>query len=322
MTTQSESTMVDVTDDLEAFSAELYGTTPPPAKEDAREPQPEDQPVVDPEPEGDDGDDEGDTSEEDNPEPEAEKPPERKKRTTAERVKALNANWREAQREAAELRARLDAIEAGQKKPLTEETASDNTAAVQAPDPAKYKFGELDPQYMADLVDYRAELKIQALLTKQEEARRAEAEASQATTAEAKVRETVAKVTEAGTAKFPDFQTVVVEAAENGEFALTQEMFETAVETAVAADILYHLAQNPEESAQVAAMNPRQQALWFGRMEAKLSAPRPAPKKITQAGAPPPSFPKGNAGKGGVNLTDLDDPRALDAMTQALFGKA
>lgn len=317
MTTQaSDSGITEVTDNLEDFSKVFYGT------ETADAPKPEDKASDQFEPESDAGADEGDSVEEDAAEsPDEEQRTEKQKRSTADRIKKLTAAARTAEREAAELRARLDAIEAAQKKPLTPEPVADNTAAVQAPDPAKYRFGELDPQYMTDLADYRAELKISALLQKQEEARKAEAAQRQAQDADAQIRETVAKVTEAGTAKFSDFQETVVEAAMAGEFALTQEMFEIAVETPVTAEILYHLATNPEESAQVAAMNPRQQALWFGRMEAKFTAPPAPKKKFTQAGDPPPALPKGNAGKGGVSLTDLNDPRALDAMTQALFGK-
>jgi hypothetical protein len=322
MTTATEGTQIsEVTDDLEAFSAQLYGTGEP--TDEKSPPADEGKPAgdgVDERADAADGDEGADTDPEAG-DPDAEdgeeKPEEveKRKRSTSDRIKKLVADKREAERALAELQARVAAAE---KPDLTAAKASDTTEALQEPDPAKYKFGELDPQYMRDLAKFEVKSELLAVQREQEQARQTEAANREAD----QVRQKAAEVTQAGQAKFSDFEEVVVEAALAGEFALTQEMFETAVETAVAPDILYYLAQNPEESAKVAEMNPRQQALWFGRMEAKFSQPAPEPKrKVTTAPPPPASLPKGSGGKGGVSIYDIEDPRALDAMTKALFGK-
>jgi hypothetical protein len=231
------------------------------------------------------------------------------KRTTAERINKLTADRRYWEREALAQRTRLQQIEAelaaakaAKEDPLTPVAEGNRDPTVQGPDPRNYRYGELDPQYFSDLADFRAEQKIQALLQKQEEAQRAAAAEQHL----AQVREKAAQITEIGQAKFSDFDTVVVEAARNGEFPLTQEMFETAAETKVAAEILYYLAQNPVEAARVADMNPRQQALWFGRKEAEMSQPaRPKPKIVSSA--PDPISPaRGSTGQFSTSAATAD----------------
>ena len=324
-TAATEGTQIsEVTDDLEAFSAQLYGTGG--TKDEGKSADPA-KPTGDGVGERTDGETEGDgktapNADTDDPDAEdAEEKPEeveKRKRSTSERIKKLTANVRQAERQNAELLARITALEAGAKSDLTVTKSSDTTDALQEPDPAKYKFGELDPQYMRDLAKFEVKNELLAVQREQDQARQTEAANREAD----QVRQKAAEVTQAGQAKFSDFEEVVVEAAMNGEFALTQEMFETAAETAVAPEILYYLAQNPEESAKVAGMNPRQQNIWFGRMAEKFSQPaQDQKKKLTTAPPPPASLPKGSGGKGGVSIYDLDDPRALDAMTQALFGK-
>lgn len=215
---------------------------------------------------------------------------ERRKRSTSDRIKRLTAQQRYWEREALALRARLDALEkpaAGQppeNQPLTAENASGKEEAVKAPEPSKYRYGELDPQYISDLADYRAELKLQQFRKEQMDAQQAAAADRELD----QVRAKAAEVTTAGKAKFSDFEEVVVRAAEDGEYELTREMFETAATTPVAAEILYHLAKNPTEALAVSRMNPREQGMWFGRMEAKFSAsaPKPEPKRISDAPDP------------------------------------
>lgn len=328
-TVATEGTQIsEVTDDLEAFSAQLYGTGDTDDKGGDSDEGEQAGDRLDERADGEgeeDADPDADTEDTDDQEDKPEEV-EKRKRSTAERVKAAVARQRQAEREAQaaiaarqQLEAELAVLKGGAKPGLTGDKPSDTQEAVQAPDPAKYKFGELDPQYMRDVARFEARQELQAYQRQLDEARQTEA----ANREIEQVRQKAAEVIQAGQAKFSDFEEVVVEAARNGEFELTKEMFETAVETSVAPDILYYLAQNPDEASTVARMSARQQAIWFGRMEAKFSQPAPEPKKkVTAAPPPPAALPKGGNTRGGVSIYDTEDPRALDLMTKALFGKA
>ena len=332
-------TSPDVNDDLAAVEAEMFGRTPPNEQtkegndDDAGKPEGAAESGVgegDGDGEGDQGSaDAGDPDEGDGDEGEddAERT-ERQKRSTANRIKKAVAQQRYWEREAEARAAKIAELEAKlagkptENQPLTAEQTAGNEEAVQEPDPTKYRYGELDPQFLRDLSRFEAQKIVADAERKRSEAQQAAAAAQEAEQALVQVREKAEKVIEAATAKFSDFDVVVVEAAKNGDFALTQEMFETAAETAVAPDILYHLAKNPDEAAQVAEMTPRQQALWFGRMEAQFTSKPPAEgRKVTQASPPVSSLPKGSGGSGGPKLDDLDDPRALEEIERQLFGR-
>lgn len=309
MTTET-TTMLEVTDDLNAFSKSFFNPSADPAPEPAAEPEAEAPEEVEEAPEEpvaetDDGDEE-----------EAPKP---KKRTTNDRLKQKAAENARLMQQLEALRAEIEGI----KKPLTEtKPESKADVGLEKPDPAKFQYGELDPNYMEALADYRADLKIakfQAELREQQETERQQEAQKRAS---ATLQETATRIEQAGSSKYADFHELVVEGGQNGEYPLTKEMFELVAETGdVAPDILYHLANNPDEAAEVARLPFAKQALWFGRMEAKLAQPiQPTAKKVTTAPPPPASTPRGTGSKSGPSLTDLNDPRALDMMTKALFG--
>jgi hypothetical protein len=81
------------------------------------------------------------------------------------------------------------------------------------------------------------------------------------------------------------------------------------------AEVLYHLAQNPDELTRISALNPLRQARELFQIEHKLSAAPPSLKRITQA--PPP--PHEVSGKGTTSTDEVeqalqeDDPRAYMA---------
>lgn len=236
--------------------------------------------------------------------------PEKKGRTTQERIKKLTADMRHYQRQAEEVEA-LKARLATYEQPALTNPAPSNTVSVSsAPDPEKYQYGELDPQFIRDTAKFEA----QALISEFKEQTRRESEESQRRSAAdretAQLREKADSIGQAGVAKFKDFQEVVVDAAQRGEYALTKEMFEMAAETSVAPEILYHLASNPEESAQVASLPPLQQALWFARQETRLSTPAAPPvRAISQA--PEPIASTRGSGSRATTSPDTDDLEAF-----------
>lgn len=305
----TEATMTEVNDDLAAFEASFNGTEPAPAPEPVVEApvEPELEAEQEPEAAGAEAEPEGDA-----PEP-------KKDDKSANRFTKQTKELRETQRKLRELEEKLANLNPSAPV-LTPDSQSDNNSTVEAPDPAKYQYGELDPQFIRDTARHEAKLLIEAAAAeqvKQQDTQRREADAQREVAA---LQEKAVKIEQAGSGKYSDFKEVVIDAAQAGDWSLTKEMFELVAEADAPADILYHLASNPDEAERVAGLPARQQALWFGRMDARFAAPPEKPaRKATQAPAPITST-RGGSARPAVNLTNLDDPAALAAMEKALFG--
>jgi hypothetical protein len=191
---------------------------------------------------------------------------------------------RETQRQLKAIQEQLAALTAEKTTPLTPEKSDDKAEIVEGPNPEKYRYGELDPQFIRDTASHEARIQIERALA----AQKAEIATSQQEAARqaevVKLQQKATEIETLGASKFEDFVEVVTRGAENGDYPLTREMFELAIETEVAPDILYYLAKNPDEAEQVSEMPSRKQALWFGRLEAKLAAKQP--RKGTLAPVP------------------------------------
>jgi len=228
----------------------------------------------------DDGDADGDSAD-----GETESVDDRKKRRSgAERFRRQRERAEAAEARAAALEARLAALEQGQnpsqQQELTNAPQNETNIAGQSPDPAKYQYGDLDPNYISDLADWKAEQKVaqlrqEILATQQYQVAVQEAE---------RIRNKALETAQVGSERYPDFMEVVVEGAENDEWPLTKPMLDAALESDRGPDILYYLATNPDEAEKVARMDTRQQDRWFGRMEATLK--RPEARKVSKAPAP------------------------------------
>jgi len=281
-------------DDLNAAEMATFITGEQPdtqEKDDAKDNQPSDDDngnAQSNEQEGDDPD--GDLDDEND---QVEDEPKRR-RTGAQRYHAQRERAEAAEARAAALEARILALEGG-KKPdptpdLTNGPINVKTDAVQKPDPAKYTYGDLDPAYLEDLADYRAELKVQALreemqATEQQQVAQREAQQLKARAEQA---------AQVGSERYADFTEVVIEGAEEGEWPLTQPMLQAALESDHTADILYYLATNVTEAEKVSAMDQRQLDRWLGRMEVQFE--RPAARKASKA-PPPVNSARGSGGR-------------------------
>jgi hypothetical protein len=218
----------------------------------------------------------------------------KRKRSGADRYRRQRERAEAAEQRAAALEARLAALEKGQQpeqqQELTNKPQNETNAAGQAPDPAKYQYGDLDPQFIRDLARFEAkqefaELRQQIQATEQQKEQLREAEV---------IRDKALETAKVGSERYPDFMDVVVEGAENNEWPLTETMLSAALESEKSADILYYLATHPDEAAEVSRMGVRQQDRWFGRMEATLKAPQP--RKVSKAPQPV-SSARGAGGK-------------------------
>lgn len=218
------------------------------------------------------------------------------KKTAAQRVaeiKAATRELREAQRTLEATRRDL-----ATKPDLTAEQQAVTSETDKEPDPtdeAKYPYGELDRNYTKDLAKFevRQELKAAAAVTAkaQETAKNAEY------TAQAKTKFDALVVK--GAEKYDDFNEVVVEGAQAGDWQLSPTMAQLCIESDVGQDIAYHLASNPKEAREVFGKSPLAQAAYFGRLEAKFSSTSSdatAKPAVKTTAAPPPVKPARGAG--------------------------
>jgi hypothetical protein len=122
----------------------------------------------------------------------------------------------------------------------------------------------------------------------QREAKRTQAEAKRAQDAEVKTRQEqwLAKVADAKE-RYPDWKQVV---ETDEDRPMTGVMQQTIFEMESGADVVYYLAQNPDELKRIAKLSPTQQAAALGKIEDKLDldADEPESKKpaVTKAPAP------------------------------------
>lgn len=71
--------------------------------------------------------------------------------------------------------------------------------------------------------------------------------------------------------KYADYDAVT----RNPNLTLTESMAALAMDSDVGPELVYHLGKNPQEAARIAALPLERQAREFGRLEAKLTAPKP-----------------------------------------------
>jgi hypothetical protein len=100
----------------------------------------------------------------------------------------------------------------------------------------------------------------------------------QAETAEAQARHAADALFQAraedARERYPDFDQVAL----NPSIPITPGMAEVIKDSDYGADLAYHLGKNPSEASRIAGLPVHRQAAELGRLEAKLSAPKPTPK--------------------------------------------
>jgi hypothetical protein len=241
------------------------------------------------EPDGDDGENEDEDvdgaddeeDDQDDGEPDQDEKP-RKKASAKARIAELTKARREAERraEAAERRlqereqaARQDSPQGQQddekpkEKPKAKITpVGEDGKPLAKPDPKDFKYGEVDVDYMSALTEYtaaHARAVVQHEYQQQRQRDAAEAQLQE-------MREGWENVVETGRKSIKDFDKVVLEAGERGDYKLTQSMFELAAVSEFGAHVLHHLATNPKQAEKIAGLSEREQARHLGRLEAAI----------------------------------------------------
>jgi hypothetical protein len=265
------------------------------------------------------GEEPGEEGDEDKPDDKPKTP----KKTVGERIRELTRARGDEERakealaeENASLKARLDALERGEKPP-----AKPNGKAAEAKDPAApkasdFKYGEIDPDYLDAVIDFKTEQRLKAADAKRE-AEAVEKERAERTTYYEGKRDAMA---EAGVAEFgEDYMTTVIEGAVDNKYPVSPVMAQLTLESEVGYKVAHHLATHPKEAREVAGKSPLAQAAYFGRLEERfLSGKKPAAAK-TEPPEPPrvPNPPRSNVRGAGGKFTvtaDTDDFAAFEAM--------
>lgn len=239
------------------------------------------------------------------------------KNRAQQRIDELTADARFNEREAAKWKQRAE--ELGY-------TGEGATEIPEEPEPSKYTYGENDLDYIRDRAKYDAKVEV---LTEQAQARFK----SEAASLEAKWSTTLA----ANESKYPDFQEVVVEGAENWHCPPVIAVGIKDSEYGV--DIAYKLAKDPAEAERISKLTPLEQARVFGHMErdfakdariseleaeiAKLKGAgeqgKGKPRIVSKAPEPPRRQVRGGGGKF-ETPADTDDFAAFDRMADAKLG--
>lgn len=265
--------------------------------------------------EDDAGDDDADADEHSDDEP-------KNRMSPKNRINKITKSWREAEREAeaqrtenVALKARLDALE----KKLTpdddggtdNEDGESNSAQEGKPDPDKFTYGELDPVYQEELMEWKLDQRDAKREAKQEKTRQSEAAQQQAD----KVQKSYDNKVVDGIAAYSDFEKVVVEGAGSEakgiapKYDLSPEFALMALESDVGHHVVYEVASDPEYSRKLAKMPPQIQAQEFGRLAAQFTskdASPPKKKNKATSATPPPTSKVNGSGVHKKAAKDMD----------------
>jgi hypothetical protein len=272
------------------------------------EPTKEPEKASEPEAELEEVEDEAPEANDEKPEEEGEdKPEKRRSKPAHQRIAELTAKLRQTERD----------LEAAKKpaEPVNDAvTTPTTTLAKPDPNDAKYEFGEADPEYLADMMEYKVEVKLAEREAKEQEKAREAQSAEAAANLNKQWEEKAAKAVE----KYPDFNEVVLESAAAGDWECGPILAIAISASDQGADIAYHLASNPKEAAELnklAQTDPLEAARRFGRMEARFEAAAPndnIERKVTKAPEPPKHQVRGGSGKFEVG-GDTTDFAAFEA---------
>ena len=313
--------------DLDTFSDDFFGQKESPKEETVEEPE---TPVEEVDANEEDAQDEDDTlatDEEDAEEEEVVETPAPKKNRAQERINELTRERHEADRKAAALAADLAEVQRRLDE-LTKTPAEVKPAPTEAADTGpkgtdlnedgsdKYPLGEYDPAYLRDFMKHTLSVE-----REQQESNRKQAEAQQAIQAElAAVQESWNEKLTPVKERYPDFDEksqALTSTFDHIDSAYGEYLATTIMSMDYGPDVLYHLANNPEEADAIVKSGPTKATIALGRLETRFMAEdAKASRPVKPSKAPPP--PPANKGSSTARSVtpDTDD---LDAFSSLLF---
>lgn len=326
-----ENTDNTVTEDLDIFSAELFGQKQTEeSSEESTSDNDDNQDIVDDVIETDADEDqqsEDDTLDTDD-EPKLDDKPKKKNRFQ-ERIDEVVGKQRETERQLNEARLELERLKNQSEKTPTD-TPKTNVVEDTGPQPDaknedgsdKYPLGEFDPQYIRDLAKHTiAEERKAYEAEKAAEAQRTQAQREQEVLAES-WNTKLAPALE----RYPDFQDkgqAFVEAVNQKVDPTYAEYLTTIImNMEYGPDVFYHLATNPDEAMSIIASGPHKAPTALGRLDAKFAfaaeEKQTARPKVSQAPEPPAHRTKGSSVAVADIPADTDD---LEKFEKVFFPK-
>ena len=202
------------------------------------------------------------------------------------RIDKLTSEKYDLQRKVEEYEAKLKTLPPPQPEAKTQEGK---------PQPETFKTYE---EYVDALADWKIEQKMAAL-------QRQEIETAQKEHAKAVFSAHEQRVAEAQE-RYTDWDDVRKN-LDTEEYQVPEAAFFAIPEQENSADVLYYLAQNPDECAELRDLSPVAAASRIGRISAMLAKeePAPAPKPVTKA-PPPVKHVGGSSSKSAVPLDQMD----------------
>lgn len=331
MSTENE-TIVSTEDDLDLFSAELFGQSAPepePASSEAVEEDHDDPDAPTEDTHGDGAEDPDDTeTDESDPDPEPAPEPAKKKNRFQERIDELVGDKRETERR---LDAALKALEQFTKTPeptpvpqvpVVEDTTGPTPDDVLEDGTDKYPLGELDPNYIRDLTRHtlheeRAKLK---------QADEAEASQRQADTARAELQSSWNEKLGPAKERYPDLEErgapFLADIGSKIDAAYGEYLTTVLMGLDNGPDVLNYLVNNPDKAVEIVGGGYTRATLALGAIDAKFTDAEQEKKSakpiVSKAPTPPPHVNKGAA----VSMPDVpDDTDDLDAFNLKLHPK-
>lgn len=210
---------------------------------------------------------------------------------TEEEKKTKSAKKRE------KIKARVEALEAENQRLAEQLRAAERNKPAAAelgpePDPATF---DSDAKYTAALAAWTVEKTFIARQTKAHEANTATARANAAEAGVNLFRERAMALTDL----YPDIEAKVFK---DQTLPMSQVMADTLMGSEKGPEVAYYLSANREEAQRIKEMQPLAAAAALGRLEAKLSLPKPR----TETKAPPPPSTLNGTVKGpGKNPEDM-----------------
>lgn len=316
-----ESSPVDDSD-LDSFSTDFFGQkTVEPEPASSEEPEENADATADRDATEDNQEDTQEAEEDvksdeaDDPEDAPEEKPKGKNRAQ-ERISELNAKWREEQRRAAELEAKLAALQNPTPKNIPEPTSNGapNSDDLKEDGTPKYPLGDFDPAFMRDLAAYTAKEQFEQYIKQQEEQKQAQAKEQEKSALVDSWNERLNPALE----RYPDFQEKAVELFESlSDIDPDYEDYisATIMQLDYGPDVLYYLSSNPDEARAIINSGPVKSAVLLGRLESKFAVAEAektlARPKISKAPTPPPTN-KGTSISRGSVAPDTDDLEAFE----------
>jgi hypothetical protein len=251
--------------------------------------------------------------------------PKPKKNTAKERIDELTAEKYAERRRADELERRLAALEAERREPEPKPAPQVQTADAPDPDAVDkdgnllYPLGEFDPRYNADMTRYHVQKDLaearQQMQAEAQAAKQAEADRALAMAWETKLNKS--------TEEIPDLRETIKSL--DTHFADLEPQYgvylaQTIMGLDMGPEVLYYLANNPDEADKIVASGPTGATLAIGRLEARIQnalAKKATPPVRNTAAPKPPANTRGT----GARLTVRADTDYLNAFEKLFFKK-